>query len=212
MNFRDDPGAPAREPAFAAMAEQWPGALLQYVLSPDGEHRIGWMSHGCLELWEVAPQAAEQDADLLWSMVDAPGLQAMRASVLASASTLKDWVHEWRITTASGQRKWLHGVGRPQRRSDGSVVWNTVVVDVTDSKRSSDAMRDSEARFRQLLEYVPNVSVQGYGLDLTTRYWNQASERLYGYSAVEAIGRSLLDLIIPPEMHAGVAGAVTEMI
>jgi PAS domain-containing protein len=72
-------------------------------------------------------------------------------------------------------------VGRPQRQPDGWVVWNTVVVDVTDSKRSGDAMRDSEARFRQLLEYVPNVSVQGYGLDLTTRYWNQASERLYGY-------------------------------
>ncbi|AOF87188.1 sensory box protein [Hydrogenophaga sp. RAC07] len=194
------------------MAEHMPGALLQYVLGPGGEHRIGWMSRGCHEIWEVAPQAAEQDADLLWSLVDAQDLVGMRASVLASASTLEDWVHEWRITTASGRRKWLHGTGRPQRMEDGGVFWNTVIVDVTDSKRSGDAMRDSEARFRQLLEYVPNVSVQGYGLDLSTRYWNQASERLYGYSATEAIGKSLLDLIIPPEVHAGVVGAVTEMI
>ncbi len=159
------------------MAEHMPGALLQYVLAPGGEHRIGWMSQGCQELWEVAPQAVEHDAEVLWAMVDAQDVSAMRASVLDSARTLEDWVHEWRITTASGQRKWLHGVGRPQRLADGSVVWSTVIVDMTHSRRSSDAMRDSEARFRQLLEYVPNVSVQGYGLDLTTRYWNQASER-----------------------------------
>ena len=203
---------PAGESAFQSVAEHLPGALLQYVLGPSGEQRIGWMSQGCRDIWEVAPQAAEQDANLLWSMVDAHDLVAMWASLVESASCLKDWVHEWRITTPSGQRKWLHGVGRPLRRSDGWVVWNTVIVDVSDSQRSSDAMRDSEARFRQLLEFVPNVAVQGYGLDLTTRYWNQASERLYGYCAAEAIGKSLLDLIIPPEMHAAVVGAVTEMI
>ncbi len=212
MNFRSDPDDPVREAAFAAMAGQMPGALLQYVLGPGGEHRIGWMSQGCHELWEVPPQAAEHDANLLWSLVDAQDLLSLQTSVLESACSLKDWAHEWRITTPSGQRKWLHGTGRPQRLADGCVVWNTVIVDVSGSNRSHDAMRDSEARFRQLLEFVPNVSVQGYGLDLTTRYWNQASERLYGYTASEAIGRSLLDLIIPPDMQAGVVGAVTEMI
>ena len=57
MKVRFDRGVSSREPGFAAMAEHMPGALLQYVLGPGGEHRIGWMSTGCHELWEVAPQA-----------------------------------------------------------------------------------------------------------------------------------------------------------
>ena len=65
---------------------------------------------------------------------------------------------------------------------------------------------ESEERFRNLMENVDAVAVQGYGFDGTTQYWNKASERLYGYTQQEAIGRSLLDLIIPPEMR----GAVTE--
>ncbi len=32
------------------------------------------------------------------------------------------------------------------------------------------------------------------------RYWNKASEQIYGYTAEEAIGRNLGDLIIPPEV------------
>lgn len=70
---------------------------------------------------------------------------------------------------------------------------------------------DSEKRFCSLLQSIPSVAVQGYGPDGTTQYWNQASERLYGYRAREAIGRSLLDLIIPPEMQAEVTAAIAQM-
>jgi len=77
--------------------------------------------------------------------------------------------------------------------------------------RAQASLRQSEARFRQLLQDIPSVAVQGYGPDGTTHYWNRASERLYGYSADEAIGRKLLDLIIPPEMQQGVRAAMQQM-
>lgn len=64
-----------------------------------------------------------------------------------------------------------------------------------------DALKESEAKFRNLLEYLPGVAVQGYGVDGTVRYWNKASEKLYGYLAEEAIGHNLGDLIIPPEIQ-----------
>ena len=76
---------------------------------------------------------------------------------------------------------------------------------------AEESLRESEFRFRSLLEDVQNVAVQGYGPDGTTQYWNKASELLYGYSSKEAIGRSLIELIIPPEMRGDVQTAISQM-
>jgi two-component system, cell cycle sensor histidine kinase and response regulator CckA len=82
---------------------------------------------------------------------------------------------------------------------------------ITDKKHAEKALRESEERFRTLMENIDAIAVQGYGPDGTTQYWNAASERLYGYSRQEAIGRNILDLIIPPEMEGAVAKEIREM-
>ncbi|MBM9538625.1 GAF domain-containing hybrid sensor histidine kinase/response regulator [Desulfobulbus alkaliphilus] len=76
-----------------------------------------------------------------------------------------------------------------------------IIDGVTGRKRMEQALRDSEKRFRILLQNVPAIAVQSYDLDGRIRYWNKASEQLYGYSAEEAIGCSLFDLIIPTELQ-----------
>ncbi|MBW1992423.1 MAG: PAS domain S-box protein, partial [Deltaproteobacteria bacterium] len=65
-----------------------------------------------------------------------------------------------------------------------------------------EALKESEAKFRNLLDYLPGVAVQGYSPDGTVRYWNKASEKIYGYTAEEAVGRNMGDLIIPPEFRS----------
>ncbi len=83
--------------------------------------------------------------------------------------------------------------------------------DITERKLADVAIRESEERFRSLLQNVSSVSVQGYSPDGTTQYWNKASEELYGYTEQEAVGRNLIELIIPPEMCEVVEQAILHM-
>ncbi|WP_340818385.1 PAS domain-containing sensor histidine kinase [Methanolobus sp. WCC4] len=56
-----------------------------------------------------------------------------------------------------------------------------------------------ERKFQNFIENVPDVAVQGFDLDGTIHYWNQASENMYGYAKEEVLGHNMSDLIIPDE-------------
>ena len=74
-----------------------------------------------------------------------------------------------------------------------------------------DALRVSEERFRLLLDQASNIAVQGYRSDGTVCYWNKASEQIYHYTAAEALGQNLVEIIIPPNMRTEVRAAIQQM-
>jgi PAS domain S-box-containing protein len=116
-----------------------------------------------------------------------------------------------RLVKPDGVRFWAHLKGTVAQADDGSPLCRVVLSDITERKQAEEALRASEARFRHLFQSVPNIAVQGYGPNGTTRYWNEASEHLYGYTAQEAIGRNFIDLIIPTEMRGEVEQAIQQM-
>ncbi|MFO7766066.1 MAG: diguanylate cyclase [Pelovirga sp.] len=78
-------------------------------------------------------------------------------------------------------------------------------------RQAINALRESEQRFRSLLQDVRSVAVQGYSSDGTVHYWNRASEELYGYPAMEALGRNICNLIIPDDLADEVHRNIDEM-
>jgi len=78
------------------------------------------------------------------------------------------------------------------------------------SKRMHDHQTDlaNEKRFRNIFERTTNIAVQGYNRFHEVIFWNKASEDLYGFTAAEAMGKKLEELIIPDFMRGDVYEAI----
>jgi PAS domain S-box-containing protein len=83
----------------------------------------------------------------------------------------------------------------------------SIASDITQRKQITDALKESEMRFRVLFEKAP-VAIQGYDPEGILSYWNPASADLYGYTKEEAIGKNFIDLIIPSKMRNHVRKAI----
>ncbi|MEN3291268.1 MAG: hypothetical protein V7642_521 [Burkholderiales bacterium] len=104
----------------------------------------------------------------------------------------------YRITTASGELKWVSEHGDAVCDENGKVLaLEGFIIDITQNKQAEEALRESESRFRaqaSLLEKAQDA-ILVRGIDHRVTFWNSSAERLYGWTAAEAIGKSVGELI-----------------
>jgi diguanylate cyclase (GGDEF)-like protein/PAS domain S-box-containing protein len=82
--------------------------------------------------------------------------------------------------------------------------------DITKRVHTHQTDLENEQRFRNIFETTRNIAVQGYNRFHEVIFWNKASEDLYGFSADDAMGKKLEDLIIPGFMREGVHQAIED--
>ena len=106
---------------------------------------------------------------------------------------------EYRMVAADGHIVWLHDVVTVVVENDRPVRLRGVMLDITERKRAEEALRESEERYRVLVEFSPNsICVHRDGQLL---YVNPAGVRLFGATdAAQLIGRSVLDFIHPDSL------------
>ena len=84
----------------------------------------------------------------------------------------------------------------------GRVVGMTAVRDITARRQAELALRASEESLRATIENTPNVAVQWFDREGRVKYWNRASETIYGWTAAETEGRTLDELMFTREQAA----------
>lgn len=195
-----------------ALAAGLPSAFVQWRVGTDGAPVIERLGPAFWALLDHPTPAPGDDAGAFWARVDPRDASALRASLQHPHATETDWQAAWRMAGANGQACWLQGAGRPWPLPQGGWRCRAFITALSDGRAAQAARDASEQRFRDLIDAIPNIAVQGYDQQLICRFWNAASEQLYGHRAHEAIGTSLLDLIIPPDMREPVCRATADML
>jgi PAS domain S-box-containing protein len=96
---------------------------------------------------------------------------------------------DWRVRK-DGSRFWANVVITALRDRSGALVgFGKVTRDLTERRAAEQAIRDSEQRFRMLID-----SVQEYGIFMLDRgghvtSWNEGAERINGYTTAEILGK-----------------------
>src|SRR4051794_7858144 len=113
-------------------------------------------------------------------------------------------LRQFRISTATGEERTVEA--RATNRLDDPDVLGVIITtrDVTDRARAEAALRESEERYRRLVEHSPQaITVQQEGRFV---YLNPAAVRLLGAgSEAELLGRPVVDVVHPDDV-AGMEG------
>ena len=116
------------------LAESLPGIIYTFVMEPDGEYRFSYLSRKTEEFYGVSAEAAMADPELLFNLVHQDDLPRLKESIATSATTLKQWVCDYRIVQDCCTQ-WVRGISQPERAPDGRVTWHGITTNIDDQKR-----------------------------------------------------------------------------
>jgi two-component sensor histidine kinase len=131
------------EEMLSDIANNLPGLILRYIIYPDGTDQIQFLSDGCIDVWEVSKEEALADVSKVWAKIHPDDLITFSKSIDKSAADLSTWKAEWRFVMDDGRVKWISGIGQPRKLADGSTLWHTIQLDITDKKNVEIALENT---------------------------------------------------------------------
>nr|WP_231936268.1 GAF domain-containing protein [Fischerella sp. NIES-3754] len=140
------------EAKFHKLTTHMPGMIYQFVLHPDGAVNFPYVSSYCWEMFELEPEQIQQNAELVLSQIHPDDRYSLDESIAISAETLQPWVWEGRFISPSGKLKWLSGASRPEKLANGDILWDGLLMDITERKQTEAALAKRERYLAILVE------------------------------------------------------------
>ncbi|MBW4646112.1 MAG: GAF domain-containing protein [Goleter apudmare HA4340-LM2] len=142
---------------LSKIAANLPGMIFQFLQRQDGSQFLLYVSSGCRELYELEPEVIQADFQVLHQLIHPQDADAWTASIAMAAANLTPWRWEGRIITPSGKLKWIQGASQPEQQANGDLLWEGLVMDITERKQVEAQLRLSAQRDRLLTETLARI-------------------------------------------------------
>ena len=174
------------------------GMVYQIDSGTDGrERRFSYLSPAVNRLHGLSVDEAARNPGLIYQQVveeDRPILAETESRAYASGTRLDIDV---RMRTATGEVRWRRFISSPRRLADGRTVWDGIELDITERKRMEEALRESEQKYRILVEESTDP-IFSFTPEGQYTYANRALAEGFGKPLEAIIGKRIWD-IFPKE-------------
>ncbi len=168
---------------FQNLANNIPGMVYQFRLAADGSTSTPYVSSGCFDLYGLDPELVMTGMQSLYILHHPDDHPAIESAISYSAQNLTPFEEEWRIVLPSGTVKWIQSFARPEQQADGSILWDGVVIDISDRKHIEAEQTRLLAIMESTSDLIGTADPSGNNLYLN-RAWreflnleNEAEER-----------------------------------
>ncbi len=186
------------EDRFRRMTNNLPGAVYQFYARPNGEMGLYFLSERAFELLGLENEL-QNFFPLVTSCIVPEDREAFLESIQQAVRTLSRWDHEVRYISPGGKEMYIRGLSQPRQQKD-EIVFDGVLLDVTDQRHTDLALSESETKYRILHDtmrdaYV-SVDMDGHIIEC-----NEVYLKMLGYDWEEIKKLTYLDLT-PEKWHA----------
>jgi PAS domain S-box-containing protein len=131
----------------------------------------------------------------------ARGIPAMALRTAAEQGEFE--AEGWRVRK-DGSRFWAHAVVDPIRGENGELLgFAKITRDITEKKKAQEALRESEERFRLLVQGATDYAIFMLTPEGIVSNWNPGAQRLKGYTENEIVGSHFSRFYTPEDIERG---------
>jgi PAS domain S-box-containing protein len=162
------------------------------------ENTVEWNEHH-YRLLGLKPDGQLQKAERFEQYVHPDDRDWVMNSLQKAIDERSVYSEEFRVVLPDTSTRWMTGYGQVVEEENGRAThMSGVMYDSTERRAAEEALRESEERFRILVEGAKDYAMFLMDTDRRIVHWNSGAERIFGYAKEEAIGQSG-DMIFTPE-------------
>jgi len=186
---------------FDRLVGNVPGMVYQFGVSEEGKTRLIYVSDGVRDLYGITPEDALANRSSLADLIHPDDSASYKRSIKEAVASLSPWHWLGRVRTPRGEHKWIHGKSRPARDArgvvirgeDGILVWDGIIIDVTELQEMKLELQRSLQQSSTILDISPDgiLTVDSSGVILGV---NPAAENMLGSFGNAVVGRHMAEL------------------
>jgi PAS domain S-box-containing protein len=148
--------AKSAEAQIRAVGDNLPeGAVYQILRERDGHKSFLYLSAGIERITGLSPAEMMLDPYNYYSRVFEEDRAAYVEAESMAVASMTPFRATYRIRRPDNEIRWVQSTSSPRPMREGRIVWDGILTDITQAKQSEDDLRNSEARFRTLIEDAP---------------------------------------------------------